>query len=366
VTRDDPSPNRRPDRPHRKPRNYFARREQVRLIALVFSLLLVCFLIVECGKPKVWRSFFGEPPPTSAPIGSTDPSIDTRLAQNVTRPESLPEGVFVSPADLRRNDDDVTGDDVMGSRAAHRVVATRAGDRPPTAADYALVQDDTVFRAPESAAWYKLLTYLKDVDANELSASALGPISFAQLYKDPKAFRGRVVEVSGEVRRAHFLDAPKNDFQIDGYWQCWLMLQESPDPIVVYALELPHGFPQGMKLREPVSFTGVFFKRWAYSSASGPRVAPLIVAGRGDWKPESATVARPLPTAAQVAAIIVSCALCAAALAWLVNRLARWTSPQRSSDEVAFVALGNEHDLRSVEQATEGYLGALEMSETDE
>jgi hypothetical protein len=67
-----------------------------------------------------------------------------------------------------------------------------------------------------------------------------------------------------------------------------------PDrPIVVYALELPAGFPEvkqrgqggrGAKLDEDVAFTGFFFKRWAYQATDGINTAPLILAKSPSWR----------------------------------------------------------------------------------
>lgn len=354
-------------RPHQKPRDYLARREQYRLIGLVFSLLLVCFLVVEAGKPKNWRWFFGDEPAVGQDsdivVDGTD--IDTTLDEPIKRAAPLPEGVFVSSADVPS--DNATDDAAAPAPLVDTQIesADTIGVGLPTAADYAAVKDDTVFRAAEAAAWYKLLAYLKNSDNTALRAASLGSTSYAQLHSSPVSFRGRVVELTGEVRRAHYLDAPKNDYGIDGYWQCWLRAPNSLNPVVVYALEMPDDFPQGLKIQERVDFTGVFLKRWAYASSSGSRVAPLVVAGRGIWFPERAAAERALPSLERIAMLIVACGLFAAAIAWLANRFALGKRIARDDTATMSVTIPKNQELPSVENATEGFLGRLETDDED-
>jgi hypothetical protein len=363
-----------PERRLQPPPNYFSRREQYRLMGLVFALLLVCFLIVQAAKPKNWQWLIGaEPPAGQIASRDVDMEVDTKLPEPLQPRRPLGEDVFASPANLQ--DDSERGAAGVERRETPagdqltppRILASPATETrlpSPTAADYAAVQDDTVFQAAEAAAWYKLLAYLNNTTDEQLRAAAVGPVGFAQLHESPAAFRGRVIELAGDVWRAHYLEAPKNEFGIRGYWQCWLFPANSQNPIVVYALQLPVGFPQGMKLRERVEFMGVFFKRWAYASKSGSRVAPLVVAGRGRWHPAPEPTQRLLPGARHVATIVVACAAFAAAVAWLVNRLAQWNHPERLA--AVPLTVDSDDDLKSVEEATEGFLGELEASDSHE
>ena len=131
----------------------------------------------------------------------------------------------------------------------------------PAESELSSIRDDTVFRGEESGAWYGILAALQNSSATLLEQYSLGPVNFAQLYKRPADFRAHVIEVEGDVRRAHYLDAPQNDFGIDGYWQCWLFPKGDSNPIVVYALDMPPGFPSGQKMLERVHFSAAFFKR---------------------------------------------------------------------------------------------------------
>ena len=111
-------------------------------------------------------------------------------------------------------------------------------------------------------------------------------------------------------------DARKNQCGIAGYYVFWVMPAGGPDsPLVVYSLDVPQGFPkidtksdQPTAVHEDVEFTGFFFKRWVYSSKSGIRLAPLLVAGAPRWQASPADLRKP-PDLTTVLAIVVGCAI---------------------------------------------------------
>ena len=140
------------------------------------------------------------------------------------------------------------------------------------------VRDNTVFTDSEKDAWFRLLEKLQQADHGRLEQESRGEVAFAQLYREPEAYRGQLVTVRGTVRLGYYRQAPLNLYGIDGYYLFWLRPVGSTNPIVVYSLEVPQGFPnvraleaQGRKpeLFEDVEFTGYFFKRWAYRAEDG-------------------------------------------------------------------------------------------------
>ena len=68
-----------------------------------------------------------------------------------------------------------------------------------TAEALATIEDNTFFRKEESAAWFSLLSQLRDGELP--AASAPGPLTYAQLTRQPQVYRGRPVRVAGTVRR---------------------------------------------------------------------------------------------------------------------------------------------------------------------
>lgn len=193
------------------------------------------------------------------------------------------------------------------------------------------VRDDTVFRAPESDAWFHLLELLEKNTEERLAAASLGPVGYLQLERQPQAYRGRLVTVSGTARSATEVTAPANSYGIERYYQIWLQpLRSDPELIVVYALYLPLDFPVGEELDEPITTSGFFFKRWAYPSRSGILTAPLVLARSITWTPAEPTVVtgsseeRALVAAAAAAVF----AFCFVFWVWRRSRRPRSTSSQ--------------------------------------
>ena len=227
---------------------------------MVFALMLVGVMMFEARKPETWRWMWGGQSEQSG----TDENIDTRLQ---TTPRSV---------------------DIVDSFSSKRLPAVSqrpaAGGFPRlTESQTSVIRDDTPFRAAEAETWFEIARQLQSSEASQVGEPAEFA-GFVQLFRQPDTYRCQRVRVEGIVRRAHYVPARENAVGIDGYWQCWLFSSDSSrNPIVVYALSMPDGFPTGMKVFERVSFIGVFFKRWAYQASGGTMTAPLVVSNQVDW-----------------------------------------------------------------------------------
>jgi len=220
------------------------------------------------------------------------------------------------------------------SETARQAARAAGGDAyfPGVHAQYLdAVRDDTVFRAPESDAWFHLLELLEKNTEERLAKGSSGPVGYLQLERQPQAYRGRLVTVSGTARSAQEVAAPENAYGIERYYQIWLQpLRSDPELIVVYTLYLPFDFPVGEELDEPVSATGFFFKRWAYPSRSGILTAPLVLARSIQWTPVQLAVPpgsseEQTLLAAAAAAVI---ALCFVVWVWRRSRRPRSAGAQ--------------------------------------
>ena len=239
------------------PRNYLARKEQRRIFWLFMPPALVAMLLFGW----VERAWFGNPPTPARP------QVDTTLTDSRADP-NLPDAVVIEaePALL------AAAPDEFGASA-------RALSR---------VRDDTVFRGAEDEAWFQIWLTLRSSDIRRLAGSSIRPVSFPELFGQPKSYRGRLVRFRGTLHRLEKLTAPANDYDIHEYWQGWLEPEGGPvSPIVVYFLRLPTGMPHGMKINESVDVVGYFFKRWAYAATDTVRIAPLVLALEPLWKPRS-------------------------------------------------------------------------------
>ena len=233
------------------------------------------------------------------------------------------------------------------------------------------IQDDMVWRPAEQHAWFRLFETLLEQDEQQLQEQSLGEASFVQLFRQPNEYRGKIVSARGRVELAYKVSAPSNDVGIEAYYVFWLRpLDSSDSPIVAYALDLPPGFPavgEGhTSLREDATFTGYFFKRWAYGAKDGIRTAPLLLAKAPVWHPAPAgpTTRLPSPGVALAAVLLV---------ALLAFRIARWAysasnslpSKQRlrearSPDSSQFEALRSETVRPPLNQALQ------ELADQDE
>lgn len=267
-----------------KPRNYLSRREQHRVLFLVLSLGLVLILMCEAAKEKNWRWFA---------------DLDKNKG---------PQGVGFLPGDKEN---------------AEMEPAPVVQREPFPGVDEKLLEtitDNTRFRNEENSAWFNLLGVLHRADESELRKSSIGRVSWLQLNDQSDEYRGELVTVKGTVRRAHRLDAPKNDEGIEAYYQLWLQPDDNPkQPIVVYCLQPPEAFPTGMELREPARVVGFYFKRWLYKGKEDLQTAPVLLAKTIDWqeKPPLPVTDKKFPDALNSIYVLVAVAALLSLLAIL-------------------------------------------------
>lgn len=230
-------------RPKGRSRNYMARGEQRKLLGLVLAVGLVLFLIEEAANPQRWVWMFqaaGQPAAAANPARQAKVEQPPELQRRLDRHEFIAEG---------EHKEELPAQKKFFSGVDRELLAK--------------VRDDTAFRPGEAAAFYHLLGILAETPESEIEKGSIGPVSFTQLFGQPKEFRGDLVTMEGTVLRAQKKNAPKNDYGITDYD---LLIVEPSDrayAIWVYVLDLPDDFPRGDKLRELITLTGFFYKRLA-------------------------------------------------------------------------------------------------------
>lgn len=308
-TRPAPSSRKSVTTARRPPPDYFARKEQVRLLILCATLMFVLVMMNEARKPSTWKWMW-----SGQPASSTDLSepIDTRLA---APSPILPSDGFVSAAVATPNDRPASEDFVAGI----------------TAELLDPIQDNTVMRAAENEAWLTMLQILQSKTQGELDSLAVGPVSFVQLFRQTDFYRGKLVTVQGTVRRAERIASRQNNLGIAQLYR-WIVEPGggSNSPIVVYSLEKPDEFVLGDDLREAAAFTGFCFKRWAYAAGDGTRVAPLILAKTASWQPPPPAEPIRMPTVSIMMLLITGLLIVAAFLAFVAYRA---SNPKRAEIE---------------------------------
>jgi len=288
----------------RKATNFLGKTSaQRRVLALVAISGLVLILTLRAGDPAAWKWIDWEQPqevvdnqankerdsadPTKKPVGGADvPAIEVELPTPLNKGELLPQ--------IRR--------DYMNT-----------------------VRDDTVFLPDEADAWFHLFDVLRKADPDDIKRTSLGKVGYVQLDQQASDYRGRVVELSGTVRAAKRLEPVVNAFNVESYYQLWLQPERNaPALVVVYARQLPSGFPLGDQLDVQVSLTGIFFKRWTYASQGGVTTAPLVAADTVEWQAPAAKPARAQTAEAPVGTSVARAFIIAGLLAFAVVVLLAW------------------------------------------
>ena len=295
-------------------RSQDVRRERRRLLLFILLLGVVAVLIDRARDPVIgrWFDLLLSPQPGY----SANAPIDNRL-DAVPKSESLSDNAFVIP----------------GERAPEK---KRSDGEYFAEVDISLfdeVRDDTPSGRQEQACSLYLFNILNRTSPEALAEASLGRISYAQLFRQPSVYRGRLVTVAGMVRRAHRLVLPENDYGIREYYQLWLWPSDNPSaPLVIYCLELPKGFPTGMEIAEQAELTGFFFKRCAYEAQDVLRIAPELLAKTLRWdKRPALAMKEPVETwpITAVVGVAAALALLAAGIVYFRTRAPRTTLPER-------------------------------------
>lgn len=333
------------------PKNYFSRRVQYQLLALVFTLMLVLVLMQEAAKPQTWAwlwrrqaeldsparevdSWADEGNRGSAETAAAGEEVDTRLDPADPQAVLRAPGTIHAPAPLPETD-----------TPPLQVPGYLPGIDPTR---LSVIEDDTMFQSNETAVWYELLGLLATMDETSWHAQRPTQVGFVQLYRQPDVYRGKLISVHGTVYRASYVKTAEDRPALDGYWQLWLRPEGTNQVMVVYSLAVPDGFPPGPSMKEDVELTGIFFKRWAYLAKDGPRSAPLVLARRPVWTPAPQTERVALPSVGTAIAAVIGVGLMAAVIAWW----AMW--PQRGPSAVASAIRKQGIDVPAVSTADAG------------
>jgi hypothetical protein len=248
--------------------------------ALVALTVVVLLGVGAAVRPGRLSALLAEPPTSEDARGER---IDTRLHKKE------PLGVFVSPLGGGAADGHATNE-TSEFPSAERQVYFR-GVRP----DYlSVVRDDTVLVSKENDAWFHLFDVLDHASERDLQAASEGELAYVQLYNQPRAYRGKLVSLSGRLRSAEHLSSSKNSYGVESYYKLAIEVGSGGNPpvVIAYVLELPDGIENRKShdgsLSESIRLTGFFFKRLAYKAQDTIRLAPLMAAKTVEWTPEPA------------------------------------------------------------------------------
>jgi hypothetical protein len=150
------------------------------------------------------------------------------------------------------------------------------------------VKDSTDLRIDDAAlepdAYCEAVLKSSYVSIGAFANSAHQNVTFADLFSEPRRWRGEVVHYEGKVRRIRRLDAPLMlaGKGINDLYECWLFGDnDGANPVCLVCLELPKGVAPGEKLGVEISFDAYFFKKYRYQAVDSKpgmaREAPLFI-----------------------------------------------------------------------------------------
>jgi len=253
-----------------RPAPYLNRRDQRRMLLMVGMLVVVIIGVEFASRPESWYWLTGPPTPQN---GETTPQpeggdIDARLDRT-----PLPPGGFrlvqMVPEDQPQSDPPEANND-------------------PTTIDPVIfknVRDNSLgVRNNERGAYFKILAIARDLPEEQLQQAALRGVTFAQMFTDPEDYRGKLVTISGNVKRLMAVPAGQNDFGIKTIYEAWILTTDSgTNPLVLHFTDLPEGIPQGEQVDLSCRFTGYFFKKYAYEAGHGPHSTTMLLGKRLEW-----------------------------------------------------------------------------------
>jgi hypothetical protein len=251
----------RHDRP--RPRNYFSRREQWRLMLLILPLGLVIIVMARLRDPIVAQridDFFASPAdrPTVEPIADSEPRLQPGTfrgaGQQATAAQAPPTAGHASTA-----------------------VGLFPGVQPEWLKS---IKDNSYFRNAEKEAWFNFFRVISGTPDEQLKAARGIEADYIQLVDQPDFYRGKLVTVYGYVRQVSEQTPAENALGIKNYYR--IVVQPTDGsywPIFVYCVKLPPNLQTGENgAAGNMKVTGLFFKKLSYPWENGLGTAPVIVA----------------------------------------------------------------------------------------
>ena len=227
------------------------------LLMLILLMGLVALVNDSLRDPVFWNLV------DRMALGSTEPmpqAIDNRL-HDAGRDNTMPDSFRVARKTEEPTVEEPTDgpDDDAGGYFP--------GVRP---SELRTIRDNRPSLDAERPCAMRLLDILKNTSEESLRQASIGPVTYAQLFRQPSDYRGRLVNLLGTVRRVEPIGLPKNSYGIKAYNRVWLFPQDNPTaPMIVYCLDLPDGFPTGGSVSAQAGGNGLFLQARGLCDAGG-------------------------------------------------------------------------------------------------
>ena len=309
---------------------------------LVGSLGLVLMLIARAADPDTWNWIV--PPEKSAAETSDAKSgqitrDDVKVPRRAVAADSGIEGEFRIAATKRPATPYTLGEKGRDQEEKHPGEASPETWATPEA--LSAVEDNSPFRASGFEAWKQIHERLEEESLSQIQSEEAPSVQFGQLFQQSDLYRGKLVTVSGTVRRCVKIPPNKLDDHAGDMWQLWLFGGSDNFPMVIYCLDLPEGFPVADQMAQKVTIRAVYFKKWVHPSKSGATTSPLLLAKTFAWT-SSASVVQEVSTSEIMLGITLTLVG-----ACVIVGFIWWNNRNRDSEVERRVRQGNRKQFES-------------------
>ncbi|RCS41391.1 hypothetical protein DTL42_22800 [Bremerella cremea] len=254
----------------------------MRLLMLVGSLGLVFVLIFRASDPKTWHWIVPPESGSQEVEGQANPKLtqqDIRVERKAVAADNGIEGEFRLAKPRERPVTPYT----LGAKGKQPAGEADATDLWASPEALAAVEDNSAFRASGFPAWRQIRDRLQATTITQLESEKAPRVQFGQLFQQSELYRGRLVTVSGTIRRCVKVSPNKLDDQASDMWQLWLFGGSDNFPMVIYCLDLPEGFPVADQMAQRVTLRAIYFKKWVHPAKGGATTSPLLMAKTFRW-----------------------------------------------------------------------------------
>jgi hypothetical protein len=149
-----------------------------------------------------------------------------------------------------------------------------------------MVDGGMTLQREEMVPYNRMVEWVKNQPFERLYHRAKKNLWYTHLHDQPERYRGALVAMNVDVRRA--MDAGENEYGINLH-EVWAATNESRGRLYdLIIVDYPKKMPVGDFIREKAKFAGYFLKLQGYEPASAkpgqaPDKAPLLI-GRLDWE----------------------------------------------------------------------------------
>lgn len=194
-------------------------------------------------------------------------------------------------------------------------------------------------RKDELTAWFRMAQQLERWQASGEKVEPV-PVSNYELAQQPNLYRGKWVQIKGDVRRVDRVAVPPAFESIAPGWLLLIRPSYGPDNVIsVYCRDLPEKFPRpsadqtSLEMQEPIEIDAVFFKREGYQATDVTRVTARLIGNLPAWtrKAEPETANREI-NGTTLTLIVVFNLVLAIGVAWWAARTTR--RKQKPEDEL--------------------------------